>query len=67
MQKATAIQVDKIVEATNILITEKEVKQVEYNNLLKVITATNVMAKKTEWAVLTGDKSIITRDTEIKK
>jgi len=66
-QHNTNSQINKIVDATNLLLTEKEVKQTEYNNLLELLNSTNDMAKKTEWAVLTDDKTIITRDTKIKK
>jgi hypothetical protein len=55
-------QVSEIAKAVNILITENEVEKAEYKNLLKIITETNDKAQKIEWAVLTGDKSLITRD-----
>lgn len=61
VQEETVRQINEIAKAVNILTTEKEVKQTEYNNLLQVITETNQKAQKIEWAVLTNDKSIITR------
>jgi len=54
-------QIEKLADATDLLVIDKEVKQAEYKSLLKILTETNEMAQKTEWAVLTGDKSIITR------
>jgi hypothetical protein len=67
LQEENSKQVKEIAKAVNILITEKAVLQTQYNSLLGVVVDNNEKAQKLEWAVLTGDKSIITRNAKIKK
>lgn len=64
MQENTEKHMSDLAEAVNVLVTQSAVKQTEYNNLLKVITDTNEKAQKIEWAVLTNDKTIITRNAK---
>lgn len=64
VQTETGLQLKEVVKGLNVLVTQNEVRQTEYGNLLKVITDTNEKAQKLEWAVLTNDKSIITRNAK---
>jgi hypothetical protein len=67
LTEENANQIKDIAKAVNVLITDNEVKRAEYKSLLETITETNNKAQKIEWAVLTNDKSIITRSQKVTK